>query len=185
LIRALLAGIALAWAVPAASQPKVCLDCHGERGVSTRPLTPSLGGQQAFYVTAQLLLFREGRRENRDMTPVAANLTDEQLQKLGEEMAALPPPAAPKRGRNAAKYARGRALAERERCGTCHNADFSGGENVPRIANQREDYLRKALSDYKKGERAGFGNALMPETLAGLKAGELADLAHFLAYLER
>lgn len=136
-------------------------------------------------MTAQLLLFREGRRENRDMTPVASGLTDEQLQALGEAVAKLPAPVAPKKGKNASRYARGKAIAERERCGSCHNPDFSGDQNVPRIANQREDYLRKALRDYKKGARAGFGNAVMPETLAGLKAGELADLAHFLAHLER
>jgi cytochrome c553 len=38
---------------------------------------------------------------------------------------------------------RAQALALQYHCSSCHKPDFSGGENVPRIANQREDYLAK------------------------------------------
>ena len=43
-------------ALPAAAQTvqerlPTCLACHGEKGQSTLPDVPSLGGQQAFYVT--------------------------------------------------------------------------------------------------------------------------------------
>ncbi len=53
---------------------------------------------------------------------------------------------------------------------------------MPRLANQREDYLLKALRDYRSGQRIGYGSASMPEAVAGLGEPELADLAHFLAY---
>src|SRR5215831_3389359 len=39
-----------------------CLACHGENGQSQTPNVPSLGAQQAFYVTVQLLMFREHMR---------------------------------------------------------------------------------------------------------------------------
>jgi cytochrome c553 len=129
-----------------------------------------------------LLLFREGQRPSEVMAPMAKDLKDEELSALGELVAKLPPPPPPARKADAARYARGKALADTERCGSCHGADFSGDKNVPRIAHQREDYLRKALRDYKKGARVGYGNAVMPETVSGLQDAQLRDLAHFLAY---
>ena len=68
-------------------------------------------------------------------------------------------------------------------CASCHGKAFDGGNNVPRVAHQREDYTLKALRDYRSGKRIGYGNAQMPETVAGLDEAQLADLAHFLAFL--
>ena len=44
-------------------------------------------------------------------------------------------------------------LAQSYHCGFCHNPDFSGRDNVPRLAAQREDYLVKALREYKSNTR--------------------------------
>ncbi len=54
---------------------------------------------------------------------------------------------------------------------------------MPRLAHQREDYLLKALRDYKSGARIGYGNAAMAEELAGMSDADLAALAHYLAHL--
>jgi len=65
----------------------------------------------------------------------------------------------------------------------CHNPDFSGREQMPRLAAQREDYLLKAMGDYKGGLRIGYGSATMPEELAGFSDADLADMAHYLSAL--
>jgi cytochrome c553 len=186
-LRLLCLALLLALATSAFPQSKaeVCLACHGASGVSTTPLTPSLGGQPAFYVTAQLVLFRLGRRDNAIMIEQAKGLTDDDLRKLSALIQKLPPPAPPKEAIDKARYQRGRALIQQRNCGGCHGADFSGGNNVPRVANQREDYTLKALRDYRSGTRIGYGNAIMPETVAGASDADLADLAHFLAYLRK
>jgi cytochrome c553 len=163
---------------------ETCLACHGASGVSQTPLTPSLGGQPSFYVIAQLFLFREARRESEVMVSISKDLKDDELRALADAIEKLPPPP-PAEKPNPEKFKAGRTIAEKERCGTCHGADFSGGNNVPRTANQREDYLLKALRDYKSGKRVGYGNAVMPETVSGLGDAELADVAHFLATLGR
>ena len=79
-----------------------------------------------------------------------------------------------------------RILAEgqgaKRNCAVCHNPDFSGRDQMPRLAAQREDYLLKAMRDYKKGERIGYGSATMPEELAGLGEADLVDIAHYLAH---
>jgi cytochrome c553 len=162
-----------------------CFACHGAGGVSQMPLTPSIAAQPSFYVVAQLFLFRDGRRDSKEMVEAAKPLTDDELRAIGDALSALPPPPAPKGGRDAARFSHGRALAQKERCATCHEADYAGRENMPRLANQREDYLLKALRDYRKGVRVGYGNAVMPELVSQLRDAELQDLAHFLHHFRR
>ena len=117
------------------------------------------------------------------MIEQAKGLKDADLRSLSALIEKLPPPARPVEPVDEARYKRGRALVEKRHCTSCHGADFSGGNNVPRVANQREDYTLKALRDYRSGARVGYGNAVMPETVSGLGDAELSDLAHFLAQL--
>ncbi len=56
--------------------------------------------------------------------------------------------------------ARGQALAQEHRCVLCHGADLSGGQQVPRIAQQREDYLQLTLHEFKPGKRPGYTQAM-------------------------
>jgi cytochrome c553 len=116
------------------------------------------------------------------MDAFARGLTDDDLRAFGELIAKLPPPAAPAGQADAARVARARTLVEKRKCVVCHNPDFSGRDQMPRLANQREDYLLKAMRDYRSGNRVGYGNAAMAETVAGLGDGDLQDLAHFLAH---
>ena len=162
----------------------VCLACHGADGQSRVPETPSLGGQPSFFVVAQLFLFREGRRDNAAMLAAAKGLTNGDLTAFAERVAKLPPPPPPEDAPDPARFARGRALTLRHPCGVCHNPDFSGREQMPRLANQREDYLLKSMREYKSGSRLGYGGAMSQE-LAGLSDQDLMDLAHFLAHQTR
>jgi cytochrome c553 len=183
LIRLCIAGIALAVAVPALSQDKIqsCLACHGPSGTSSTPLTPSLGGQPSFFLVAQLFLFREGRRDNAVMTAAAKGLTDADLRRLSDTISKLPAPAPPAGPADPSRMKLGLELIQARHCTSCHGMDFAGHNNVPRVAGQREDYLLKTLRDYRSGTRIGYGNAVMPETVAGLDEAQLADLAYFLA----
>ena len=61
------AAALICWALPAAGQSLeerrvLCLACHGERGQSETPEVPSLGAQPVFYLTVQLVMFRERLR---------------------------------------------------------------------------------------------------------------------------
>jgi cytochrome c553 len=160
----------------------VCLACHGADGQARIPDTPSLGGQPSFFVIAQLFLFREGRRDNPAMIAAAKGLTNSDLTAFAERVTKLPPPPPPDDPPDPARFARGRTLTLRHPCGVCHNPDFSGREQMPRLANQREDYLLKSMREYKSGARLGYGGAMAQE-LAGLTDQDLIDLAHFLSHL--
>lgn len=59
-----------------------CLACHGADGQSIIPETPSLGGQPEFYLTVQLLMFRDQLRIVEPMNQAMRGLTDEDLRSL-------------------------------------------------------------------------------------------------------
>ena len=158
-----------------------CLACHGEGGRSVMPLTPSLAGQHSFYAITQLFLFREGRRSNEAMTAMAKGMSDADLRAFSEMISKLPPPPSVDIANlDAQRMASGATLAKQHRCASCHGADFSGGKQVARIANQREDYLLLSLREFQSGKRLGYTVA-MNETLAGIAPQALADLAYYLA----
>lgn len=158
----------------------VCATCHGEKGIAARPDVPSLAGQPVLFTQIQLFLFREGQRVNAEMTPMAQGLTDEELTALAEWYARQQPPAATA-APDPALDARGRALAATHRCGSCHLPDYSGRDQMPRLAAQNEAYLLRALRDYKAGARAGDG-AQMAEVVYPLSEDDLKALAHHLAH---
>ena len=141
-----------------------CLACHGANGQSTIPEVPSLGGQPAFYLTIQLLMFREKLRVVEPMNQVMQGLKDDDLRDMAAYLAKLPPPEPPAGPVDPARMERARTLIEQHRCNFCHNRDYSGEQNVPRLAGQREDYLVKALREYKNNTRRGY-DASMADVL--------------------
>ena len=70
-----------------------------------------------------------------------------------------------------------------DRCISCHGDNFAGTKAVARIAGKREDYLLKALHDYKFGQRSGGGVAAMAEVACPLSEEDIAALAHYLSRL--
>lgn len=159
-----------------------CFECHGKRGQSEMPDTPSLGGQPLLFLMYQLVFFRAETRANSPMNEFAKGMSDDDVRAFSEAVAKLPPPRPPGTGRDAARFNRGKAAAEAFGCGACHNPDYSGREQMPRLAAQREEYLAKQMRDYKAGKRVGQG-AAMPEIMHDVGDSDIAALAHYFAYL--
>ena len=157
-----------------------CLACHGENGQSENPEIPSLGGQTAPYALIQLFLFREKQRVVEIMNEMTKSFTDDDLRAFSDFLAKLPPPKPPADAPDAARLASGRALITQHRCNSCHNLDLSGRESIPRIADQREDYLVKTLREYKNNTRHGY-DAAMAEVLAPVTDAQIVDLAYTIA----
>jgi cytochrome c553 len=186
---ALILAVALALgcvtALPAAAQTvqarlPICLACHGQNGQSENAGVPSLGAQQAFYVTVQLLMFRERMRVVDPMNEMAKGLSDDDLRNFADAIAKLPAPKPVEGPVDAARMERARALAEQNHCNVCHTPNFAGQQNVPRIAGQREDYLVKALRGYKDNSRRGY-DAAMADVVPQVNDEQILDLAYYLA----
>jgi|SRR5215831_10885889 cytochrome c553 len=159
-----------------------CLACHGEKGQSEIPEVPSLGAQPAFYVTIQLFMFREKLRLVELMNEMTKGLNDDELRRMADFISKLPPPQPVGAPADPARMERARTLIEQHRCNFCHNRDYSGEQNVPRLAGQREDYLVKTLREYKSNTRRGY-DASMADVLYPISDEQILDLAYFLAHL--
>jgi cytochrome c553 len=160
----------------------LCAACHGANGRNALPDTPVLAGQHSFYAITQLFLFREGRRANEAMTAVAKTLTDNDLRGFSDYIGTLPPvpPPAPAGTFDPARLAKGRSLAQQHRCTFCHGDDLSGGQQVPRIGGQHEDYLRASLRGFKSGQRPGYTQAMI-EAVGPVPVEDLDTLAYYAA----
>jgi len=160
----------------------LCAACHGANGRSDMPGTPVLAGQHSFYAITQLFLFREGRRSNEAMTAVAKTLKDDDLRGFSDFIATLPPVPAPPPATppDAARMSKGQALAQQHKCVFCHGADLAGGQQVPRIGGQREDYLQMSLQGFRSGKRPGYTMA-MGEAVSQISPEDLDTLAYYLA----
>jgi cytochrome c553 len=185
LLLLLAAGLILsssAHAAAASLQERIaqCVACHGETGVSPNPEVPHIGGQPKLFVMYQLFFYRERRRNSPEMNTVARDMSDADLTAISDYVAALPPPPPTGGLVDEARYRRGAELARMRICGTCHNPDYSGREQMPRVAHQREAFLFKSFKDYQAGVRVGT-QAAMAEAVRGLTDADLADLAYYLA----
>ena len=188
-LAALALGIAAAPVIGAdlsagAGKAESCAACHGMAGVSKLPETPSLAAQPEGFLQWQLVYFRGGRRKSPVMQPIAAALSDDDIRNLAAHFAKQKPPPPEAAGSEvaAAMHAVGQRLAQGHRCASCHTDDYSGTQATPRLAGQREDYLLKALREFKSGARTGGGVASMADVVYPLGDDELRALAHFTSH---
>jgi len=160
----------------------LCAACHGANGRGEMPGTPALAGQHSFYAATQLYLFREGRRDNEAMSAVAKTMTDNDLRGFSEFIGTLPPVPAPPPATpsDAVRMKLGAELAQRHKCVFCHGADLAGGQQVPRIGGQREEYLQATLRGFKSGKRPGYSMA-MGGAISEVSVEELDTLAYYVA----
>jgi cytochrome c553 len=185
-MRQIIAALAFALIACSASAETIeeravpCFACHGDKGQSQTENTPSLGGQQAPYALIQLFMFREKLRTFEPMNEMAKGFTDDDLKAFSDFIATLPKPTPPADAGDPARIQRAQALVQQYRCNSCHNLDFSGKDNVPRLADQREDYLAKTMREYKDNSRHGY-DGTMAEVLNPVTTDQIADLAYFLA----
>src|SRR5215470_10629795 len=180
---AIAVGASAAQAADVKEKVEVCKGCHGDDAISQMENIPSLAGQLDQFIQWQLIYFRAGARKNEQMQPIVEQLSNEDIRNLGAYFASLPPPKVaedkdPDLSKKGAQAAVGR------RCASCHTDTYAGSKAAARLAGQREDYLGKALRDYRSGERAGGGQAAMAEVAHSLSDEEIDALAHYLAYLK-
>jgi cytochrome c553 len=87
----LLCTAALAEGNPVAGREKakVCEACHDPSGKIIDPTYPILAGQHESYLVKALADYRAGRRNNPLMLPMAANLSDQDIEDLAAFYASL------------------------------------------------------------------------------------------------
>lgn len=125
----------------------MCRTCHGLDGKAVMPVAPSIAGEPAAYIAAQLEAFRSGARQQEMMTVVAAGLSDRQVADVAAWYAAQTPAAAPPPGFDPA--------AAPEACVACHGADgIAVIDAAPNLAGENAIYIDTQLKAFRSGRRA-------------------------------
>jgi cytochrome c553 len=159
-----------------------CTGCHSIPGYTNAYPTyhvPRLGGQHAEYIITALKAYQAGDRKHPTMHANAFSLSPQDMEDIAAYVTSFKTPdtSHPITGDVAA----GKKTAAT--CVACHGADGNSADpNFPRLAGQHEDYLRKALHDYKSGERK---NAIMNGMAKPLSDQDQANLAAYYASQEK
>lgn len=132
----------------------VCIGCHGFNGSSQHQRYPSLAGQPAPYIAAQLGNFASGVRSNPNMGPLAMTLNEAEIKVVSEYFARQPAIENVSFKPDAALADKGRQLVAAGDCAACHGADLMGHDTFPRLAGQGYDYLVLQLDAFAEGRRS-------------------------------
>ena len=160
---------------------QVCAPCHGPDGNSVLPAIPKLAGQPQQFIVTQLFMFREGKRKNEQMSPMAANLSNADLNDLAAYFSAQPH-APPSHATAPDIAAAGQRITQQNNCVACHAATLMGQQHIPRLAGQHAEYLRTQLRGFKASTRFDMdGN--MTSAAQGLSDADIEILADYLSGL--
>jgi len=184
-------------AAPAAAKPDlnagsakfgaVCAACHGADGNSGVPANPKLAQQHPEYLVKQLTEFKNGKRPNAIMQPMAAQLSDADVRNVAfwagsqkgkpgfakdKELVAL-----------GEKIFRGGAIDRQvAACAASHSPNGAGlPAQYPRLAGQHADYTDTQLKAFRDDVRK---NSLpMAQVAAKLNDREIKAVADYIAGL--
>ena len=157
-----------------------CAGCHGSPKAPPLAGMPALSGQQAEFLVLQMFLMREGLRDVPEMKGLLNGWTDSDLHDVAGFFAAQTLP--PDTGKRDPKlHARGAQLSKSMGCGSCHLQTYHGQRQVPRIANQREDYLATSMKEFRDNKRTGV-DTNMNGIMYKVSDSDIQALAHYFSH---
>lgn len=160
----------------------VCVACHGPDGNAPISRYPALAGQTARYISIQLRDFQEGRRTDSLMTPMAKNLSRQDMYDLAAYFSAQPR-RPPDFKVDPARVALGEKKVAETLCTMCHMGGMMGQNEIPRVAGQNYEYVVTQLKDFKEGRRTNdAGN--MSSVSKTLSDEDIINVAQYVANLD-
>ena len=166
-----------------------CTACHGPEGNSVSPMWPNIAGQNAPYLLAQLMAFKEGSRKDPLMSAQAMMLSDQDMADLAVYFESLP--AAAQSVKDASTVSRGETLYRGgdtesgvSACLACHGPTGRGNPaaKYPALQGQHADYTAKQLNDYASGARVSDGKTRIMRDIAERLSKE--DIAALSSYVQ-
>ncbi|MCP3868587.1 MAG: cytochrome c4 [Gammaproteobacteria bacterium] len=168
-----------------------CMACHGADGNSPNPIWPKLAGQHPEYLIKQLGEFKEGVRKNDLMSPMAAPLSDQDMQDLAAYFSGQsqsPGTAAADQVSLGEKiYRAGNAETGVAACTACHGPAGIGNPvaNFPRINGQHAAYMVQTMKDFRSGNRNNDPGNMMQGVAAAMTDKEIAAVTQYVQGLRR
>jgi cytochrome c553 len=153
-----------------------CLGCHGIEGYKNAyPMysVPELRGQNPEYLLIALHGYRDGDRAHITMHSQTESLSEQDMADAAAFLAGKPLAASGK--------AAGTVPQVAQLCVSCHGQDGVAVAPIyPSLAGQHEDYIVRALDEYKHGGRK---NPVMKGFVANLSDGDIAAIAAYFSRL--
>jgi cytochrome c553 len=162
-----------------AAKSDSCAHCHGTDGNSTSSAYPSLAGQTREYIYRQIKAFKEGSRKNSMMSPAVVVLSDQDMQDLAEYFSGQTLVRSSAKT-DPATIELGRKISSEAQCVACHQPNFKGLNEFPRVSRQKYPYLVKQLKDFRDGTRI---SDVMGPTVKNLTDEQIEALAQYLTSL--
>jgi cytochrome c553 len=153
-----------------------CIGCHGISGYKNAyPMysVPELRGQSPDYLVAALHEYRDGDRSFITMHAQAEELSDQDMADIAAYFAGTPlkPTGKPE----------GTVPKAAMLCVSCHGQDgVAIAPMYPSLAGQHQDYLVRALDEYKRGGRK---NPIMKGFAANLSDEDIDTIAQYFSRL--
>ncbi len=163
------------------TKAQACAACHGTDGNPPAGNFPNLAGQTWRYIYIQLKDYKEGRRKDPVMSPMAEPLSRQDMIDIANFYAAQK--ARPSSFKaDDAKIKLGKAKSDANLCATCHESGLSGQNDIPRVAGQQYEYFVKQMKDFKARTRTNdAGN--MTSLAQTLSETDIENLAHYITSL--
>jgi cytochrome c553 len=130
-------------------QAELCVICHK---VDNSLFAPVLEGQTREYLYEQMLAYKEKRRPYSTMQTNVSSLTNDEMRAIAEYFAAQKP-LRTTLAISAEKAARGKTAAAKLDCAKCHQSDYSGRAEIPRLAGMNPRYLQWQLISFSADSR--------------------------------
>jgi len=170
-------------AAPPAADPQhgkavsyTCLGCHGIEGYKNAyPMysVPELRGQNAEYLVIALHGYRDGDRAHITMHSQTESLSEQDMRDVAAYLAGKPLVSSGK--------PEGTVPQAAQLCVSCHGQDGVAIAPIyPSLAGQHEDYIVRALDEYRHGGRK---NPVMKGFAANLKDEDIAQIAAYFSKL--
>lgn len=171
-----------------------CVQCHGLEGLGdSSGAFPRLAGLDGWTLYKALRDYAAGLRESEIMGPVAAVLTDREMQDVAAWYAgfdelpyeAQPEISAEERQLGAALVAVGAPERGIPACSSCHGQNgIGGGVAFPRIAGQYAPYLEHQLNKWREGTRDGDPMNVMEQVARGMSEEDVRLVSLYLAAVD-
>lgn len=163
-----------------AEQAALCATCHGADGLPVVAESPIIAGQHMFYLLTQLKDFRAERRSSEIMTPIAKELSDDEMKALATYFSEQQWPAYHFKA-SEDDVIRAKSLAVEGACTQCHLGGMVGDSRNPRLGRQTVEYLIKTTTDFREDVRKNAPP--MAAIVRGWSDEDIAAMARYLAGL--
>lgn len=157
-----------------------CRACHGDTGISVNNAWPNLAGQKPAFLLEELKKFRDNKRTDNLMSPIAKALSDTEMQILAGYFSSQLPASGQSQKASSNQHA---AFIAGSLCVVCHGVNgISVRNNWPNIAGQKSEYIYNQIVNYNNRTRE---SALMNAVTHLLEDDEIRPLADFYSDMGR